>query len=70
MRCQEACSENRSVSNRVERKGAFTEEETELVLAGGAVDGRVTTETRKKLVDLDMIEYQDFLDRNLGVLLR
>jgi hypothetical protein len=70
MRCQEACPENRSVSKRVERKGEFTEEETELLLAGGAADGRLSTETWKKLVDLDMIEYRDFLDRNPGVLLK
>jgi epoxyqueuosine reductase len=70
MRCQEACPENRSVSGRVERIGSFTEEETELLLDGGAADGRASAETRKKLADFGLIEYKDFLDRNLGVLLR
>jgi hypothetical protein len=70
MRCQETWPENRSVFKRVERKGAFTEQETELLLAGGAADGRVSAEMRKKLEALDMVEYKDFLDRNLGVLLR
>jgi epoxyqueuosine reductase len=70
MRCQEACPENRSVSKRMERIGEFTEEETGLLLAGGAADGRISAETHQKLVDLDMIEYKDFLNRNLGVLIR
>ena len=70
MRCQEACPENRFVSRRVEQKGAFTEEETESLLAGGAADGRLSAETYKKLADFDMIEYKDLLQRNLRVLLR
>lgn len=70
MRCQEACPENRTVSRRVEQIGEFTEEETELLLDGGAADGRVSAGMRKKLVDFGMVEYKDLLDRNLGVLLR
>jgi epoxyqueuosine reductase len=70
MRCQEACPENRFVSKWLERIGEFDEEETELLLAGGAADGRTSAGTRKKLVDFGMLEYKDILHRNLGVLLK
>ena len=69
MRCQEACPENRSISGKAERIGAFTEEETELLKAGGAADGRTSAETWKKLADFGLIEYKDLLQRNLSVLL-
>jgi hypothetical protein len=69
MRCQEACPENQSVSKQVERRGEFTEEETELLLDGGAADGRASAGTWKKLEALDLIEYKDLLQRNLSVLL-
>ena len=70
MRCQEACPENRSVYGRVEMMAEFNEEETGLLLEGGAADGRVSAETRRKLIDLDMAEYKDVLGRNLSALLR
>jgi len=69
MKCQEACPENRAVSKRMEQIGEFDEEETELLLDGGAADGRVSAETWKKLEDMELVEYKDFLGRNLGALL-
>jgi epoxyqueuosine reductase len=70
MRCQEVCPENRLESRRVERLGWFTGGETELLLAGGAADGRVSADTWKKLADFGLVEYKNILHRNLGVLLR
>jgi epoxyqueuosine reductase len=70
MRCQEACPENRDMLGWMVRKGSFTEEETELLLAGGAADDRLSREIRKKLEDLDLIEYKGLMDRNLSAVLR
>lgn len=69
MRCQEICPENRRVKEWVEQKGSFTEEETEWLLAGKAAEDNLPEATRKKLEDLDITEYKNLLQRNLGVLL-
>jgi epoxyqueuosine reductase len=69
LRCQTACPENRKFKDWVERKGSFTEEETEWLLAGRATDDNLPAETRRKLEDWGLMEYKKLLDRNLRVLL-
>jgi hypothetical protein len=48
----------------------FSEEETELLLSGAGAGGRLPEEIRKKLETLDLIEYKNWLYRNLQVLVR
>ncbi len=68
MLCQQACPENREFVGRIEDKSGFSEEETELILAGTTAD-RLPLDTLAKLQELDLLEDLPSLARNLGVLL-
>lgn len=69
LRCQMACPQNRSVKERVEEGGAFSDEEVELILQNRQ-PGQLPPALLTKLADLDLLEYQMVLGRNLSALLK
>jgi len=68
MRCQKVCPENKEVRDWVEGGEVLSEEETGLLLDGGAQD-HLPPELVAKLERLDLIELLDVIPRNLGALL-
>ena len=67
MYCQKICPENRSVLDWVEARGEFSDEETQMVLAG-VLARDLPAETQRKLARLDLAESLGILPRNLGAL--
>lgn len=68
MACQKFCPQDKDLLGWVEEKEGFSEEETELLLQGKEWK-KLLPQTRKKLSQLDIIEYYDILPRNLRLLL-
>ncbi len=66
-RCQENCPENKGMLDIVDM-GEFTEEETELLLAGTPQD-RLPGSLIKKLEEWDLLSSLDIIPRNLKALL-
>ena len=69
MICQDVCPANKDYTNWIVEDGAFSEEETSMILKGVS-ENKIPLETKEKLEKLDMMEYYDLLGRNLGVLIR
>jgi epoxyqueuosine reductase len=68
LRCQMTCPQNRSVKGWVEDGGDFSEKEVELILQNRPPDA-LPAVLVTKLADLDLLEYQMVLGRNLSALL-
>ena len=66
MRCQRACPLNKQFLDWVGEEEEFSEEETALLLDGASRD-RLSEETARKLVRLDILDDVGILPRNLGV---
>lgn len=67
--CQRSCPANQDFLEWIEKREAFSSEETDLLLQGVSKD-KIPAETMRKLEALDIIklEYLDLLPRNLGAL--
>jgi epoxyqueuosine reductase len=68
MRCQSVCPENRRVLECYEEGGEFSEEETELLLAGLPL-AKLPEVLVEKLERRDLLEWLEMLPRNLNALL-
>ena len=66
MRCQRACPLNKQFLRWVGEEEEFSEEETALLLDGASRD-RLSEETVRKLMHLDILDDVGILPRNLGV---
>lgn len=69
MRCQLVCPQNRSVIQWKEHPVIFAEEETTLILNKTPRE-HLPKSLSQKLIDLDMLEYNSVLARNLSVLIK
>jgi epoxyqueuosine reductase len=69
MRCQQVCAENRDVRDWVEDRGAFSEEETALLLAGTPRE-QLPQATQDKIAALQINELYRLLCRNLALALK
>jgi len=67
--CQKVCPENKDFLQWFEGKEEFSQEETALLLEGAILD-QLPVDTVSKLKKLELIEYLDNLQRNLGVFLK
>lgn len=67
MRCQEICPENKPVVEWAEDRGAFSDDETELLVAGTALD-QLPAATAAKVRSLELNERYEDLCRNLSML--
>jgi len=68
LHCQNVCPENKDFLGWIEEKEEFSEEETALFLEGKK-SGQLPSSILRKLEQLELAEYADFLPRNLEVLL-
>jgi epoxyqueuosine reductase len=66
--CQEACPENKNVLKQIIDMGEFSERETEMLLNNEPLKS-ISSETKVKLEQLNMLVFYDCLSRNLKVLL-
>ncbi len=64
--CQQFCPENKPFLKWFEGDQEFSHEETELLLQG-ATPERLSTETKRKLEALELLDALDILPRNLGI---
>jgi epoxyqueuosine reductase len=69
LRCQEVCPVNRAVVHRKEAGVTFSEQETDLILAGAPKE-MLPPSLLSKLAGLNIDEYLTLLPRNLSVLLK
>ncbi len=67
--CQKVCPENKPFLNQVGETEEFTEEETQLLLKGTAME-QLTESTVSKLKRLSLTDYFEEMPRNLSVLLK
>jgi epoxyqueuosine reductase len=68
MTCQRICPKNKGYLNKVEDGGTFSQEETELLIKGGALD-QLPAVLAKKIEQFDLVDFVDIFPRNLRVLL-
>ncbi|MBF0407923.1 MAG: 4Fe-4S binding protein [Candidatus Riflebacteria bacterium] len=66
MLCQRICPENNNFLEWFEGNQEFSEEESSLIVTGVSPD-KFPPETREKLKNLGLLDYIDFLPRNLSV---
>jgi epoxyqueuosine reductase len=69
LQCQHVCPQNKDVLQQIEAGPQFTEEETELLLEPVSLED-LPTAAQKKLERFDMVDFLDFLARNLGALIK
>ena len=69
LHCQKICPANKKVKDWIEPGPIFTEEETKLLLNGRTIDN-LPTETKKKMEDIDFVNYLGVFPRNLSVFLK
>jgi epoxyqueuosine reductase len=69
IRCQSACPENKPYLNLIGETAEFTEQETELLLAG-KMPSELPVDTVAKMKILSLLDYGNELPRNLGALLK
>lgn len=67
LHCQSVCPENKDFLDWIEEKEEFSEEETTLLLEVKK-SRRFPSSLLTKLVQLELVDYADFLPRNLRVL--
>ncbi len=67
LHCQSVCPENKDFLDWIDEKGEFSEEETTLLLQAKK-SPRFPSSLLIKLMQLELVDYADFLPRNLRVL--
>jgi epoxyqueuosine reductase len=66
LQCQKVCPQNVRFKNRIEKEVEFSNNETKLILKGVPIE-QLPEDTVKMLEKLDIIDYLEFISRDLSI---